>query len=300
MCPEGWAVTRGLPKPVTPYQAELMAIILALECSPMGAVLELRSDCEAAVRQCGAVLQDLAVVKGRMGGLLWTVHSLAMKRGLTVQFTWVKGHAMDPFNCECDSLAKWAAGGLTVGWPFPAPQFTIWSGWFPFVGRPRLPSASPPLMEPLSLEWVKKAPLFSDVCWKWANRLLFNPVTRIAWYDKTEIPCPCGLEHLHTFIACLTSCEHWATWRDQWLLAWSSLAQSVLPVWLAVAGVQELEAFYQGLVPHSLRYLLESKELDFKAEMEHRNCKQFKIAIAIYKELMRQNPIPREEQERPE
>jgi ribonuclease HI len=98
----------------TNNRMELLAVIMGLSAlkSP-GQAVTVYSDSQYVVKAIeeGWLRNWLRIgFKGKKNADLWRrYHELAQKH--TVRFTWVKGHADNPYNNRCDELATEAADG---------------------------------------------------------------------------------------------------------------------------------------------------------------------------------------------
>lgn len=99
----------------TNNRMELMSVVAALESlTRSGLDIEVFSDSKYVVRAVSENWLDNWIKTDFKGGKknkdLWKrYHELA--KGHQIRFTWVKGHASNPYNQRCDELATTAADG---------------------------------------------------------------------------------------------------------------------------------------------------------------------------------------------
>ena len=107
-------VSKGF-KHTTNNRMELMSVIAALESlTRKGLNIEVFSDSKYVVRAVSEKWLDNWIKTDFKGGKknkdLWVrYHKLAQDH--EIRFTWVKGHASNPYNQRCDELATTAADG---------------------------------------------------------------------------------------------------------------------------------------------------------------------------------------------
>jgi ribonuclease HI len=107
-------VSQGF-KHTTNNRMELMSVIAALESlTRTGLNIQVFSDSKYVVRAVSEKWLDNWIRTDFKGGKknkdLWVrYHKLAQDHEIT--FTWVKGHASNPYNQRCDELATTAADG---------------------------------------------------------------------------------------------------------------------------------------------------------------------------------------------
>lgn len=107
-------VSQGF-KHTTNNRMELMSVIAALESlTRTGLNIEVFSDSKYVVRAVSEKWLDNWIKTDFKGGKknkdLWVrYHKLAQDH--QIRFTWVKGHASNPYNQRCDELATTAADG---------------------------------------------------------------------------------------------------------------------------------------------------------------------------------------------
>jgi ribonuclease HI len=107
-------VSKGF-KHTTNNRMELMSVIAALESlTRTGLNIEVFSDSKYVVRAVSEKWLDNWIKTDFKGGKknkdLWVrYHKLAQDH--EIRFTWVKGHASNPYNQRCDELATSAADG---------------------------------------------------------------------------------------------------------------------------------------------------------------------------------------------
>jgi len=107
-------VSKGF-KHTTNNRMELMSVIAALESlTRTGLNIEVFSDSKYVVRAVSEKWLDNWIKTDFKGGKknkdLWVrYHKLAQDH--EIRFTWVKGHAANPYNQRCDELATTAADG---------------------------------------------------------------------------------------------------------------------------------------------------------------------------------------------
>lgn len=107
-------VSKGF-KHTTNNRMELMSVIAALESlTRTGLNIEVFSDSKYVVRAVSEKWLDNWIKTDFKGGKknkdLWVrYHKLAQDH--EIRFTWVKGHASNPYNQRCDELATTAADG---------------------------------------------------------------------------------------------------------------------------------------------------------------------------------------------
>jgi ribonuclease HI len=112
-------VSQGF-KHTTNNRMELMSVIAALESlTRTGLNIQVFSDSKYVVRAVSEKWLDNWIKTDFKGGKknkdLWVrYHKLAQDH--EIRFTWVKGHASNPYNQRCDELATTAAdGGGLIG-----------------------------------------------------------------------------------------------------------------------------------------------------------------------------------------
>ena len=107
-------VSKGF-KHTTNNRMELMSVIAALESlTRKGLNIEVFSDSKYVVRAVSEKWLDNWIKTDFKGGKknkdLWVrYHKLSQDH--EIRFTWVKGHASNPYNQRCDELATTAADG---------------------------------------------------------------------------------------------------------------------------------------------------------------------------------------------
>jgi len=104
---ERQSIEVGNAKRGTNQTAELRAVISGIEATPIGARVTVRSDSQYVINGCKTWCQSWARKKfvGVKNGELWKVlWGLIQERD--VDFKWVRGHADDALNIECDFWAK--------------------------------------------------------------------------------------------------------------------------------------------------------------------------------------------------
>ena len=105
----------GAEPDTTNNRMELMSVVAALESlTRSGLNIEVFSDSKYVVRAVSENWLGNWIKTDFKGGKknkdLWKrYHELAM--GHQIRFTWVKGHASNPYNQRCDELATTAADG---------------------------------------------------------------------------------------------------------------------------------------------------------------------------------------------
>lgn len=108
-------VSQGF-KHTTNNRMELMSVIAALESlTRTGLNIQVFSDSKYVVRAVSEKWLDNWIKTDFKGGKknkdLWVkYHKLAQNH--EIRFTWVKGHASNPYNQRCDELATTAADGV--------------------------------------------------------------------------------------------------------------------------------------------------------------------------------------------
>jgi ribonuclease HI len=108
-------VSQGF-KHTTNNRMELMSVIAALESlTRTGLNIQVFSDSKYVVRAVSEKWLDNWIKTDFKGGKknkdLWVrYHKLAQDH--EIRFTWVKGHASNPYNQRCDELATTAADGV--------------------------------------------------------------------------------------------------------------------------------------------------------------------------------------------
>ena len=107
-------VSQGF-KHTTNNRMELMSVIAALESlTRMGLNIQVFSDSKYVVRAVSEKWLDNWIKTDFKGGKknkdLW-VRYYKLAKDHEIRFTWVKGHASNPYNQRCDELATSAADG---------------------------------------------------------------------------------------------------------------------------------------------------------------------------------------------
>jgi ribonuclease HI len=102
----------------TNNRMELMSVIVALESlNRLGLNIEIFSDSKYVVQAVTEGWLKKWIATDFKGGKknkdLWTRYN-NLSRDHTIKFTWVKGHASNPYNQRCDELATSAADGKNL------------------------------------------------------------------------------------------------------------------------------------------------------------------------------------------
>lgn len=218
------------------FQAELLAILLAVELCPGGAALHVITDCECASKLLGSMLRHgLSAVRLAAGlGILLCIHRRILNKSLTFRVSWTKGHVGTAGNAEADCLANYARLlKCAKTWPFWTPEVAVVQRGILVVGGLTDPlSARTPSTPSLDFVWVKSAPLHYS-SWAWQHGYV-NVKPFLNYYSKAPANCEwCATTHELTLHGSLAECRGICTWQSLIFDAYPSSWQPTIHTWWA-------------------------------------------------------------------